>query len=121
VIAQECSGIHSSLALFIGSLLIGHLYLKSAWKRLILVLAAFLIISLTNGFRIFSISMLTLDVNPAFMHGRLHRQGGSIFFALATVILFALARVMRPSHRAKTTLAAPVTPGIPQLDVGHPS
>lgn len=121
VIAQECSGIHSSLALFIGSLLIGHLYLKSAWKRLILVLAAFPIISLTNGFRIFSISMLTLDVNPAFMHGRLHRQGGSIFFALATVILFALARVMRPSHRTKTTLAAPATPGIPQLDVGHSS
>ena len=36
-VAQECSGIHSSWVLFITSLVASHLFLKSPWRRLILV------------------------------------------------------------------------------------
>ncbi len=37
-IAKECSGIHSSLALLITSLLAGHLFLRSPWKKALLTL-----------------------------------------------------------------------------------
>ncbi len=100
-VAEECSGIHSSLALFIGSLLFGHMFLKAGWKKLLVVLAVFPIISLTNGFRIFAISMLSMYVNPAFMHGKLHRDGGFIFFTLALAILLVMIRLLRSIQPAK--------------------
>lgn len=100
-IAEQCSGIHSSLALFIGSLLFGHMFLRAGWKKLLLVLAVFPIISLTNGFRIFVISMLSMYVNPAFMYGKLHRDGGFVFFTLALIILIALIKLLRSVQPAK--------------------
>src|SRR5438876_345256 len=38
-VAKECSGIHSTLVLFITSLLAGHLFLRSPWKKATLALA----------------------------------------------------------------------------------
>ena len=38
-VAPECSGIQSSLVLFLTSLVAGHLFLRTPWKRAVLVLA----------------------------------------------------------------------------------
>lgn len=40
-VANECSGIRSSIALFITCLLAAHLYLRSPWKILVLCLLVF--------------------------------------------------------------------------------
>ena len=94
-VAKQCSGIHSTLALLIFSLVAGYFTLNSKWKRLLLVLPIFPIVCLTNGLRIFVISILTIYVDRRFIAGDLHRKGGSIFFLLGLIIVVLLIRFMR--------------------------
>lgn len=105
-VAPECSGIRSSLALFITSLVAGQLFLRSAWKRVILVLVIVPLGIVRNGLRIFVIGELCVRISPEMIDSYIHRQGGPIFFALSLIpfslFLFLLVR----SDRAKTPLAA---------------
>lgn len=57
-VAKQCSGIRSSLALFITAILAGHLFLRGGWKKVILVLSVFPITVLKNGVRIATLSLL---------------------------------------------------------------
>ena len=102
-VARECSGIRSSYVLFITSLLAGYLFLRSPWRRL--ALAAFVIPLgiVRNGFRVFTLSMLTVHVDPWWIHSPLHHQGGPVFFALSLVPFFlVLAWLRRGDDRAVT-------------------
>ena len=54
-VAQECSGIRSSWVLFITSLLASHLFLKSPWRRIILVAFVIPLAIIRNGFRSHSV------------------------------------------------------------------
>lgn len=94
-VAKECSGIHSTLAIFIISLIAGHLFLPSLWKKVVLVLFALPIVCVTNGLRIASLTLLAEYVDPSFLHGSLHRQGGMGFFLLALLLLFAILQPLR--------------------------
>jgi len=89
-IAQECSGIRSSLILFLSSLVLGHLFLNSGWTKVLLTLAVFPITVAKNGLRIFALSTLGMYVDPSFLKGRLHRDGGMLFFVLAFASLLIL-------------------------------
>ena len=89
-VAEECSGIRSSLVLILSSLVLGHLYLKSFWGKALLVLAVVPMTIAKNGLRIFVLSTLGIYVNPSFLSGRLHHQGGFIFFGLAFAGLVVL-------------------------------
>ena len=82
-IAEECSGIRSSMVLLLSTLVLGHLYLKHGWTQALLALAAFPLTLARNGLRIFVLSTLGMYVDPSFLSGRLHRDGGFIFFAIA--------------------------------------
>lgn len=86
-VAKECSGIRSSVALFITCLLAAHLFLRTKWKMLVFVLLAFPLAIVKNGIRITTLTLLSVYVNPGFLTGRLHRQGGFVFFFLALAIL----------------------------------
>jgi exosortase len=95
-VAVECSGIHSSIALFITSLLVTHFFLKTPWK---IALFMFLVIPfavIKNAVRIVTLTLLSIHVNPGFLHGRLHHQGGFVFFLLGLLlfspVFFALER-----------------------------
>jgi exosortase len=94
-VAQECSGVHSTLALIIVSLLSGHLFLSSMWKKIVLVAFALPIVCLTNGVRIGGLTMLAIHVDPAFLTGSLHHRGGIIFFSLALLLLFGLVFLLQ--------------------------
>ena len=89
-IAGECSGIRSTMVLLLCSIVLGHLYLKSPWTKTLLVLAVFPITVAKNGLRIFVLTTLGMYVDPSFLSGRLHHQGGFIFFGLAFALLFLL-------------------------------
>jgi exosortase len=89
-IAQECSGIRSSLVLVIAGLVLGHLFLKSTWSKVILFLLLIPLTIAKNAFRIFTLSTLGMYVNPSFLSGRLHHQGGIVFFAVSFVALWAM-------------------------------
>jgi exosortase len=110
-IAKECSGIHSLLALFIISLLAGHLSLLAGWKRVVLVLLVFPIICLTNGLRISALALLTAYVDPRIIFSSLHRDGGFLFFGLAMVLLAGVLYLMgfRRQKSAKATPSDPLS------------
>jgi exosortase len=82
-IAQECSGIRSSLMLVITGLILGHLFLRSGWSKLALLVLLIPFTIIKNSIRIFTLSTLGMYVNPSFLTGRLHHEGGIVFFALA--------------------------------------
>jgi exosortase len=94
-IAQECSGIRSSIVLFLVGLVLGHLYLKSGWSNLALALLMVPLTIVKNGLRIFTLSTLGMYVDPSFLTGRLHHHGGFVFFALAFVGLWFVIWVLQ--------------------------
>ncbi len=93
-VAPECSGIHSTIALFIASILMGHFWIRKNWKKVAMVLAVTPIVALTNGLRIFVIAMLSNYVNIAFFYGNLHHKGGTLFFILALAILAGITKAL---------------------------
>jgi exosortase len=97
-VARECSGIRSSLAMLITSLLAGHLFLRSGWTKVVLTLTTLPLLVIKNGIRIVSLTMLSVYVDPSFLTGRLHRSGGVLFFLLALVILAPVLRLLKKAE-----------------------
>jgi exosortase C (VPDSG-CTERM-specific) len=98
-IAQECSGIHSTWVLFITSLVASQLFLKSPWRRFILVAFVVPLAIVRNSFRILVIGLLCVHVGPHMIDSYIHRQGGPIFFALSLGPLFLLMVWLRRQER----------------------
>lgn len=86
-VATECSGIRSSMALLITCLLAAHLFLRTYWKMAFFVALVFPLAILKNGIRIATLALLSIYVNPRFLYGSLHRDGGIVFFMLDLAIL----------------------------------
>lgn len=107
-VAKECSGIRSSMALFITCLLAAHLFLQTAWRKLIFVLLAFPVALIKNGVRIFTLTMLSIYVDPGFLNGNLHHKGGFVFFLLALLILAPVLILLEKTER----IHSPQTPGV---------
>jgi len=89
-VAPECSGIRSSLVLFITSLVGGQLFLRSAVNRTVLSLFVIPLALVRNGFRVFVLGELCVRVGPHMIDSAIHHQGGPIFFALSLIPFFAL-------------------------------
>jgi exosortase C (VPDSG-CTERM-specific) len=101
VVAQECSGIRSSLVLFLTSLIAGNMFLRTGWKRWFLALAVFPLGILRNAFRIYFLSMASAHWNPDIIHSPLHHRGGPIFFALSLIPFFVLLIWLRKTDCSK--------------------
>ena len=100
-VAPECSGIHSSLVLFLTSLLASHLFLRTTWKRAVLTLAVIPLALLRNGLRIFTIGQLCLHIGPEMIRSSIHRRGGPLFFVLSLIPFFLLLMVLHKSDQAR--------------------
>ena len=97
-VAEQCSGIRSSIALIISSLFAGYLFLRKGWTRVILVLSFLPITVFKNALRIVTLSLLASYVDTRFITGSwLHKSGGIPFFAvglaLMAPVLWALMKV----------------------------
>ncbi len=99
-VAPECSGIRSGLGMFIVSLLAGHLFLKNWWRRVALVVIAVAIAIFKNAIRIDTLSLLTIHVDPGIIDGRLHHEGGVIFFAVGLLMLYPVLMMLVKSEEA---------------------
>jgi exosortase/archaeosortase family protein len=98
-VAKECSGIRSSLGLFITSILGCHLFLRTRWKKFILLLSVFPITVLKNGIRIVTLSSLAIYVDEKFItQSFLHRSGGFIFYIPALFLLGLILWWLRKSE-----------------------
>src|ERR1700722_5426229 len=100
-VAKECSSIRSSIALFITCLLAAHLYLRTGWKKIVVVVLALLLSVVKNGIRIATLTLLSIYVNPGFLSGRLHQEGGFLFFLIALLMLLPVFLWMEKSDKAR--------------------
>lgn len=98
-VAPECSGIRSTIVLFLTALVAGHLFLKSRLRRVLLCLAVVPIGAFRNALRILTIAWLTLYVNPNTIRGPIHREGGPLFFAVSLVVIIGMLLVFVRGER----------------------
>ena len=100
-VAKECSGIRSSMALLILALLVSHFRLKSFWNKALFIAFGLFMMILKNGIRIATLTLLAMYVDPRFLFGRLHHQGGIVFFVLALLLLLPLLPFLQRRESAQ--------------------
>jgi exosortase len=100
-VARECSSIRSSSILLVTTMVLAQLLLRSTWRKALIIALAIPLSLVKNGLRIFVIAMLTTRVDPSFITGRLHREGGIIFFLIALGAICLLLWVGRRGEAEK--------------------
>jgi len=117
-VAEECSGIHSALALLVTSIVAGKLFLITGWKKWVLTMFVFPIAIFKNGLRIVTLSLLGNYVYEYILSCALHREGGIPFFLLAVGFLMVVLWILRRSEIKSRAL--PKMKQLPvQLDSGN--
>jgi exosortase C (VPDSG-CTERM-specific) len=115
-VAQECSGIRSTLVLFIVSFLAAHICFRTAWAKACFSVAVVPIAIVRNAIRIFTITMLTIHVDPQIIYSALHSRGGPLFFGLSLVPFFILLLLLRRIEQRRISAVAKHPPA-----AGHPA
>jgi exosortase len=111
-VVKECSSIRSTLMLVVTSMVLAHLFLRSMSRKLLVVLAAIPLSIARNGFRIFTLSMLGIHVDPGFLFGSLHHKGGVVFFILALAAILFLLWLLRWNEDQHWLAPAPHLGGV---------
>ncbi|MFW6255152.1 MAG: exosortase/archaeosortase family protein [Chitinivibrionales bacterium] len=107
-IAPECSGIRSSIALLMMSLIAGHMFLKTWWRKGILLIAAAVLMMVKNGIRITTLSLLAQHVDERFLtNSRLHSNGGILFFGIVFILLMVVLFALREKEAKPIKSSAP--------------
>ncbi|HWO88348.1 MAG TPA: exosortase/archaeosortase family protein [Gemmatimonadales bacterium] len=90
-VTEACSGLRSLTALLSLGVLIGGLWLRQPWSRILLVLSAIPVAMALNALRIFLTGFLVFYVAPEFGRGFMHYTEGWVLFVVAFAILGAAA------------------------------
>lgn len=121
-VAPECSGIRSSLALIVISLLASYLFLERHRHRVILMAAVLPISIFKNALRIVLLACLGAYVDRGFItDSMLHREGGRPFLILAVLLLAIVLWVLRRKEKRSGTIDNPgntVEPDVKSGPVG---
>jgi exosortase len=104
-VAQECSGIRSSLALLLLALLVAHFSFRRLWKKLVFLFAGLCMMLIKNGIRIAALTLLGNYVNPNFLYGKLHHRGGIVFFMIGLALLLPVFWCLRKGEISSITAA----------------
>jgi exosortase len=99
-VARECSGIRSSIALLVLAVLVGHFFLRTWWKQVLFVLAGFVVMIVKNAIRIVTLTVLATYVDPGFLYGNLHREGGMVFFLIGLLLMVPVYWVLQVGEEA---------------------
>ncbi|MGA8150083.1 MAG: exosortase/archaeosortase family protein [Terriglobales bacterium] len=94
-VAEECSSIRSSLMLLVTTMVLAQISLRSPWKKVLVIAVAVPLSVAKNALRIFTIAMLGTRVDPSFLTGRFHHQGGIVFFLFSLLAVFVLLWILR--------------------------
>ena len=106
-VTKECSGIRSSMALLILALLVSHFRLKSFWNKILFVACGLIMMFIKNGIRIATLTLLAMYVDPSFLFGRLHHQGGIVFFVVALLLLLPLLYFLQRMESKRSVAPEP--------------
>jgi exosortase len=100
-VAPECSSIRSSLMLVVTTMVLAQLFLRSFWRKALVIAVAIPLSVAKNGLRIFALGVLATRVDPSFLDGKFHRHGGIIFFLIALAAIFLLLWIVRRTEDKK--------------------
>ncbi len=106
-VARECSSIRSSLMLVVTTMVLAQVLLYSAWRKTVVIALAIPLSVAKNGLRIFVLAMLATRVDRSFLTGRLHHQGGIIYFLIALAAICLLIWVARSSEEGQRRAVRP--------------
>jgi exosortase len=109
-VAKECSGIRSSIALVILALLVAHFSFSKFWKKALFVIAGLLMMVVKNGVRIATLTILANYVDPGFLYGRLHKEGGVVFFLIGLALLLPVYWLLRRGEGQPSLVRSEVSP-----------
>jgi exosortase len=102
-VAEECSGIRSSLALVISGLVIAYIFLRTPAARIAFVVLIVPVAIAKNALRIVALSWLSVHVDPSFITNSLaHRTSGLPVFGLSLIVLGTIAWFFRKAESALT-------------------
>jgi len=97
--------------LLVTTMVLAQLSLRSPWRKALVIALAVPLSVAKNALRIFTIAMLGTRVDPGFLTGRLHHQGGIVFFLISLVGVFILLWILRRTeHQALPSLLRPARP-----------
>jgi exosortase C (VPDSG-CTERM-specific) len=100
-VAPECSGIRSTLVLFITSLVAGQLFLRTPWKRALFALVVIPLGIIRNACRIVILGELCVHVDPGIIDSPLHHRGGPVFFVISMIPFLLLLYYLRKTETRK--------------------
>lgn len=106
-VARECSSIRSSTMLVVITLILAHLFLRSLWRKVLLILIAIPLSVAKNAVRIFTIAELGTRVDSSYLNGKLHHNGGIVFLSFALIVDIGLLWILR-----KNESRIPSSPGV---------
>ena len=104
-VARECSSIRSSMMLLVTTMFLAQVLLRSVWRKALVIAVAIPLSVAKNGLRIFVLAMLATHLDPSFLTGRLHHQGGVIYFLIAEAAIFLLIWIARHGDEKRRILA----------------
>lgn len=103
-VTEACSGLRSLTALLSLGVLMGGLWLRSPWLRVLLIALAIPVAVLINGVRVFLTGFLVYFIDPSLGEGFMHLTEGWLLFVvslfLVGMVAWALTFLDRPARRA---------------------
>jgi len=100
-VAEECSGIRSTLMMLIITLVAAHLCLRSNWKKTALLIAVIPISLFKNAVRIVTLSLLAIHFDMGFLNGSLHHEGGVLFMMAGLCLMYPVLALLVRSEEKK--------------------
>jgi exosortase/archaeosortase family protein len=91
---------------------LAYLLLCSQWRRILLVVISLPLSVAKNGLRIFVLGFLAVRVDPSFLTGRLHHQGGVIYLLIALAVILVLVWILNKSETRKSEIGKRLTVNI---------
>ncbi len=93
-VAEACSGLRSLTSLIALAVLMGALWLKRPWFRILLLVLAIPIAIVINGIRVFLTGFLVFFVSPEMGTGFMHTTEGWLLFLVSFALIGAAAGVI---------------------------
>ncbi len=93
-VVDACSGLRYFMSLIVISLLVGYLFTKGWWRRIIILLLVIPLSSFVNGLRIFVMGMLINNGMKEYTEGVYHDLNGVIVFMVAGALLVGAAFIL---------------------------
>jgi exosortase len=109
-VTRECSGIRSTMAMLLLSVMASYFYLKTTSRQVLFIAVAVVLTVVKNAARIVTLALLGAYVDPGFLYGRLHSEGAVIFFLIAMAFLAPLLLFLRHQEMAHNHPAVTIPP-----------